>query len=270
MTTVAFQGVPGAYSDEAAQALFPGSGTAGYPTFVRAFDALACGAVDVAVLPVENTVAGVVQEVSDLLWTHETVQVTGEHVSPIRHVLMTKGDAPVKRALSHPQALAQCAAWLRSNGIEPVVFYDTAGAAEEVARSGTRGDGAIASRSAAERYGLKIVATDIADSDTNQTRFLVLTGRSENALASGAGRRKLILGFTTDHRPGALAEVMAVFADHDANLTRLDSRPVPHMPFRYRFYADAEAAASSEPSLLDALRGAALEVRAFGSFDIEN
>jgi len=266
LTTVAFQGVPGAYSDEAAQTLFPEAGTAGYETFAEALDALAGGETDMAVLPVENTVAGVVQEVSDLLWTHESVRVVGEHVSPIRHVLMAKTHGSVTRALSHPQALAQCADWLRANGIKPVTFYDTAGAAQEVARFGREGDGAIASRAAAARYGLQVVATDIANSDTNQTRFLILETKGPGHADATAGGRKLVLGFTTDHRPGALANVMAVFARHQANLTRLDSRPVPHQPFRYRFYADAELDARGAADLVVSLREAVLELRVFGSF----
>jgi len=266
MSLVGFQGVAGAYSDEAAHHLFPEAETLGFPTFSEVFDAVASEVVTAGVLPVENTVAGVVQEVSDLLWTHETVHAVGEHVSPIRHVLMTTSDGPVRRALSHPQALAQCAEWLEANGIESVAFYDTAGAAAEIARSGQEGDGAIASRAAAERYGLRVVVTDIANSDTNRTRFLIL--KSEPGVRGDpAGPNKIVLGFTTDHRPGALAEVMGVFTACSANLTRLDSRPVPHQPFRYRFYADCEVDGTRVAGLVSSLKAAAKEIRVFGCFE---
>lgn len=264
---VAFQGEAGAYSDEAAQVLFPRAATVGYPVFSEVFEALGAGAVQRAVLPVENTTAGVVQEVSDLLWAHDDVHVVGEHVSSIRHFLLAPSGAAVRRALSHPQALAQCAQWLREHDVEPVPFYDTAGAAREVACNPREGDAAIASAAASKRYGLRIVASDIADSHTNQTRFLVLS-IGEPGPARGAGRRKLILGFTTPHQPGALARVMAVFGRHNANLTRLDSRPIPHQPFTYRFYADAEVDDScEEDALLGDLKNASVVFRAFGAFD---
>ena len=101
--------------------LFPDTETVGLPTFSEVFEALEAKELTAAVLPVENSTAGVVQEVSDLLWSHQKVHVVGEHVSPIRHHLLASStSAVVKRALSHPQALAQCATWLRDHDVEPV------------------------------------------------------------------------------------------------------------------------------------------------------
>ena len=262
---VAFQGMPGAYSDEAARTVFPNAETVGHPTFSEAFDAIAERRVDAAVIPVENTVAGVVQEVSDLLWKHTDLHVIGEHVSPIRHVLMSKSNEPVTRVLSHPQALAQCSDWLRRNGLEPVPFYDTAGAAAEIARRSNVGEGAIASRAAAKLYDLNILATDIANSASNQTRFLIIE-QLPLPEATGEGTRKVTLGFTTNHEPGALAGVMAIFSNHRANLTRLDSRPIPDQPFRYRFYAEAEVENGEVAELVRELGDSTVEFRLFGSY----
>ncbi len=262
---IAYQGEPGAYSDEAAQQLFPHSRTVGHPTFAEAFDEVEQGRAQAAVLPVENSVAGVVQEVSDLLWAHPGLTVVREHVSPIRHHLMSRGDGPVRRALSHPQALAQCAGWLQKRQIAQVPVHDTAGAAREVAERGGSEDGAIASRAAAERYGLHIVAEDIADQPSNRTRFLVVRPGPGAPPASGA--LKLALGVVAEHRPGGLAQVLQVFAGHDVNLTRLDSRPIPEQPFNYRFYVDGELAdARRLPDLLEALRVATAELRLFGAY----
>jgi prephenate dehydratase len=264
---VGFQGELGAYSDEAAQRLFPDVETVGLATFSEVFQALDANELTAAVLPVENSTAGVVQEVSDLLWSYQKIHVVGEHVSPIRHHLLAATSGDVTRSLSHPQALAQCATWLRDHDIEPVPFYDTAGAAKEISLNPRQGDAAIASSAAAGRYGLKIVARDIADSHNNQTRFLVLVTDGKQSHIQG-DVRKLILGFTTKHRPGALSQVMAVFSAHEANLTRLDSRPVPDQPFSYRFYADAELDdQDNEESLLLDLRAVTLDFRLFGAFD---
>jgi len=140
---VAFQGEPGAYSDEAVSALFTDAEAVGYPTFRLTFEALSMGAVDVAVLPVENSSAGVVQEVSDLLWDLPDLRVVREHVHPVRHCLLG-WPGPVERALSHPQALAQCDAYLHSRQIRSVAFHDTAGAARAVAEQRQPGTAAIA------------------------------------------------------------------------------------------------------------------------------
>jgi prephenate dehydratase len=263
---VGYQGEPGAYSDEAAQLLFPEASSQGYPTFADVFTAVTASELDAAVLPVENSLAGVVQEVNDLLWNNPQLAAVAEHVAPIRHYLLSRDGTAVVRALSHPQALAQCAGWLRSHGITPVAFHDTAGAAREVAAHGKPGDGALASRAAADRYGLTVVAADVADDVSNRTRFLVIRSRRPEAEA-WTGCVKLSLGFVAEHRPGGLAAVLEVFARSHLNLTRLDSRPIPQQPFRYRFYADVELpeVGQVEP-LLAQLRATATELRPFGHF----
>src|SRR2546423_8649764 len=149
-TRVGYQGEPGAYSEEAAIAVLPKATTVGFPTFTRAFDALASREVDAAVLPVENSLGGIVQEVNDLLWERSGVRVSGEVVHPVRHCLLGRGE-PVVRALSHPQALLQCRRYLEARGIQAVSFHDTAGAAR--ARAGGVGMGHGALPNAAARRG---------------------------------------------------------------------------------------------------------------------
>src|SRR5947207_7127779 len=170
---VGYQGEPGAYSEEAAVAVLPKATTIGFPTFTRVFDALDSREVDAAVLPVENSLGGIVQEVNDLLWERSGMRVSGQIVHPVRHCLLGRGE-PVVRSLSHPQALLQCRRFLDARGIQPVSFHDTAGAARAVAEGMVMGNGAIASAAAAKRYGLKILPEGIQDDDTNQTRFAIV------------------------------------------------------------------------------------------------
>jgi len=268
---VGFQGEPGAYSDEAVSALFPDAEAVGFATFRLTFEALQMGAVEAAVLPVENSSAGVVQEVSDLLWETRSsgpaLRVVREHVQLVRHCLLG-WPGPVERALSHPQALAQCDRYLHSRQIRSVAFHDTAGAARAVAERREPGTAAIASRSAATRYGLYVLAEGIQDDSENRTRFVVVErGRAARPEEAGAGT-KCSLAFVAAHRPGSLAHALDCFAGRGVNLTRLDSRPMQGRPFEYRFYLDFSVngnAASAEASLNE-LEEASAEVRVFGTY----
>ena len=286
MARVAYQGEPGAYSDEAVTALFPGSDAVGFPTFRLTFEALAVGAVDCAVLPVENSSAGVVQEVSDLLWELPGLRVVREHIQPVQHCLLG-WPGPVERALSHPQALAQCNRYLHSRQIKPVAFHDTAGAARAVAEQRQPGTAAIASRAAAARYGLYVLAESIQDDSENRTRFVVvergtparprefpsprLREGAPHTVGSPGTAAKCSLAFVAAHRPGSLAHALDCFARRNVNLTRLDSRPMLGRPFEYRFYLDfsingeAGAPAAAEAALND-LEEASAEIRLFGTY----
>lgn len=263
---VGFQGEPGAYSEEASLALFPDAETLGYETFARVFDALASRAVDVAVLPVENSLGGIVQEVNDLLWERSGVRVSGEHVHPVRHCLLGRGE-PIVRALSHPQALAQCRLWLEARGIAAVTFPDTAGAARAVSEGMVAGTGAIASAAAARRYGLKVIAEGIQDDDSNQTRFLVVDRGMPARPGEEPSFRRASMALVTAHKPGGLVAALRCFAERGVNLTRLDSRPMRDRPWQYRFYVDIEI---SDPGVAEealvALEAEASEVKLFGSW----
>ena len=267
---VAYQGEPGAYSDEAVSALFPGADAVGFATFRLTFDSLAMGAVDAAVLPVENTSAGVVQEVSDLLWELPGMRVVREHVQPVRHCLLG-WPGPVERALSHPQALAQCDRYLHSRQIKSVAFHDTAGAARAVAEQRQPGTAAIASKAAASRYGLYVLAESIQDDSENRTRFVVVEKGTPRRPLDSPAHSKCSLAFVAAHRPGSLAHALDCFARRSVNLTRLDSRPMLGRPFEYRFYLDftingeVGAPAAAEAALSD-LEEASAEIKLFGTY----
>jgi prephenate dehydratase len=265
---IAYQGEPGAYSEEAVAALFPDGDPVGYPTFRLAFDALVSGEVDSAVLPVENSSAGVVQEVSDQLWERPGLRVSREHIQPVRHCLLGWEGTDVVRVISHPQALAQCDSWLHERGIQPVAFPDTAGAARRVAEQREPGVAAVASRAAATRYGLAVLAEGIQDNADNQTRFLVIEPGTPVRPAQGGRGTKCSLAMITAHRPGSLAHALDCFARRGVNLTRLDSRPMREAPFQYRFYLDFEVGEpeTAEEALLD-LEDSSAEVRLFGTYD---
>jgi prephenate dehydratase len=266
---IAYQGEPGAYSDEAVAALFPGADAVGFATFRLTFEALALGAVDSAVLPVENTSAGIVQEVSDLLWELPDLRVVREHVQPVKHCLLG-WPGPVERALSHPQALAQCSRYLHSRQIKPVAFHDTAGAARAVAEQRQPGTAAIASKAAAARYGLYVLAESIQDDSENRTRFVVVEKGSPMRPGEGAPASKCSLAFVAAHRPGSLAHALDCFARRNVNLTRLDSRPMLGRPFEYRFYLDfsinGEASPQAAEAALKDLEEASAEIKLFGTY----
>jgi prephenate dehydratase len=266
---VAYQGEPGAYSDEAVSVLFEDAEAVGFATFRLTFEALTMGAVEVAVLPVENSSAGVVQEVSDLLWELPGLRVVREHVHPVRHCLLG-WPGPVERALSHPQALAQCDAYLHSRQIRPVAYHDTAGAARAVSEQRQPGTAAIASKAAAARYGLYVLAESIQDDSENRTRFVVIErGQPARPHAAGPGH-KCSLAFVTAHQPGGLSHALDCFARRGVNLTRLDSRPMKGRPFEYRFYLDFAVngnAEAAEAALSD-LEEASAEIRLFGTYPV--
>lgn len=264
---IGYQGEPGAYSDEAVSGLFPEADPVGFATFRLTFEALQMGAVEAAVLPVENSSAGVVQEVSDLLWESPGLRVVREHVQPVRHCLLG-WPGPVERALSHPQALAQCDRYLHSRQIRSVAYHDTAGAARAVAERREPGTAAIASRSAATRYGLYVLAEAIQDDSENRTRFVVIErGGPARPREAGLGA-KCSLAFVAAHRPGSLAHALDCFAARGVNLTRLDSRPMQGRPFEYRFYLDfaVNGDAADAEAALGELEEASTEVRVFGTY----
>jgi len=262
---VGYQGEPGAYSEEASMAVLPKATTVGFATFSRVFDALALREVDAAVLPVENSLGGIVQEVNDLLWERDGLRISAEIIHPIRHCLLGRGE-PVVRALSHPQALLQCRKFLEARKIQAVTFHDTAAAARAVAEGMVVGSAAIASAAAGRRYGLKVIAEGIQDDASNQTRF-VLVDHGPVERPSGNVPRKASLAFIGAHRPGSLVSALKCFSERGINLTRLDSRPVPNRPWQYRFYVDFEISdTDAANAALDALTSEANEVKLFGTY----
>jgi prephenate dehydratase len=264
---VAYQGEPGAYSEEALLTLFPDAEPVGHRTFTTALDALLGGAVALAVIPVENTLGGIVQESNDLLWDRGGLRLVREYVHPIRHCLLGFASNRVERALSHPQALAQVRRYLEAGEIEPIPYHDTAGAARQLAEDPEPGLAAVASARAAHRYGLEILAEGIQDDDSNQTRFVVVERGTPARPGETSPGRKCSLCFVAAHVPGSLVAALQCFSTRGINLTRLEARPIPDKPFEYRFFLDFLV---GEPSVaedgLRALEATTHEVRLFGTY----
>ncbi len=270
---IAYQGVEGSYSHLAAQRRYAGrEGGAlltGHDTFRGAADAVLVGAVDLALLPIENTTAGSINETYDLL-AGTGLHITGEVVSAIEHCLLALPGVPLdelRTVISHPQALAQCAAFFaRHPHLAPRQELDTAGAARRVAAANDRTLGAIASAAAARTYGLAIVAHGIQTAAGNATRFVEIAPRPA-PVAEGANAKTSLLLALAD-RPGALGEILMRFAARNLSLTKIESRPIPEAPFTYRFYIDVLGHAASAPfaAALDELRALTTELRVLGTY----
>jgi prephenate dehydratase len=272
MTTVAFQGELGAFSEEAVHRFF-GEGVTPVPRrgFGEVGQAVSSGEVDYGLLPIENSLAGSVVGSYDVLSGGE-LAVLGEVVTPIHHCLLGLPGSRVEavaEVISHPVALAQCQRFLHAHPtIEAVAFYDTAGAAREVANGARPEQAAIAGRGAAERYGLEILAEDIEDRHDNQTRFLVVA-RPGAALPEshrgGEGPMKSALLLETRNTPGALVRVLVPFADRGINLTKIESRPGTE-PWSYRFFIEVEADAGAAAEALREAEPHTATLRVLGSF----
>lgn len=236
---VAFQGIAGAYGEDAALALW-GAQVARLPcaTFDDVFACVEESRADVGVLPVENSLGGSVLAVYDLLLDH-ALPIVGEVRVAIRHCLLTPPTVrleDVRRCWSHPQALAQCARFLRDHGMEHCAASNTAVAARDVARRAEADAAAIASERAGRLYGLEPRAYDVQMRDDNVTRFVAIA--RERPAALPADRASLVFG--TRNEPGALLRCLQVFAEEGLNLTRLESRPTRGTPWEYFFHVDVE------------------------------
>ena len=271
--TVGFQGVPYAYSHLAAQKHFAGRGWEasyrGYPSFAGVVDALVAGECDVAVLPVENTTAGSINQVYDLL-QDSPVHVVGEETWRVDHALAALSDVPVgslTRVLSHPQGLEQCAAFLRTlPQAVPVTVFDTAEAMRSVAEQTDPTWAAIGSPEAADAHGLVVLRRGITDQAENFTRFLVLA--REPAVVAARVPSKTSLVLVTSHEEGALLRCLQVLAAAEHSMTKLESRPRPGRPFEYLFFLDFEGnvAEPRTQRVLAELRRTALSVKLLGSY----
>ncbi len=236
---VAYQGVAGAFSEQASLQYSPHAEATGYHSFAEAFEAALRGECDYACLPVENSLAGSINQTYDLL-TDSVLHVVGEQIVRVHHNLMARPGVKfeeVRRVYSHPQALAQCQGFLTRHGLEAVTDFDTAGAAKLLSENGGGESAAIASRRAAEVYGLTILAENIEDMDFNYTRFFIL-GPDEAPRTSERNKSSLVLA--TRHRPGDLVACLEEFPKYGINMTKLESRPRRDKPWSYLFYIDIE------------------------------
>ncbi|MGQ0505842.1 MAG: prephenate dehydratase [Myxococcaceae bacterium] len=265
---IAFQGERGAYSEEAARTVHPDAEMVPCARFSDAFDAVASGKVNRGVLPVENSQAGTILETYDLLLTH-ALHIVGEIDFRVRHCLLAlPGETleTLRTAHSHPQALAQTDAYLRAHRLSPCVEYDTAGSAKLIAEKQLAHAGAVASRVAADIYGLKVLAEGIETNPDNRTRFLIL----DRQPAPRSAPAKTSLAIFLNHQPGALFRALGAFAERGVNLTKLESRPNRLAAWEYVFYVDVEGHVE-EPSLaqaLEVLKRDALQVRVLGTYPL--
>lgn len=232
------QGCEGAYSHEAAQLLFPHSGRPRFvEQFADVFAAVAKGEADIGILPVENSSAGAVSEVYDLLMAHRFT-IAGAVELPVRHCLLARPgiqEQELTAVYSHPQALSQCADFIAAHGLTAQPFSNTALAARMVADS-REPIAAIASEAAANLYGLKILEKNIQTVSKNVTRFIAIS----SVLYIPDDANKISLQFALPHRTGSLYHTLARFAMAELNLTKLESRPDRSGRFDYVFYLDFE------------------------------
>ena len=265
---MAYQGEPGAYSEDAVAAFF-GTKAETLPCldFRDAFEAVDSGAATHAVLPVENSIEGTVPPVNDLLPEH-ALAVTGEAIVPVDHCLIGHPRSSletIRVVYSHPQALGQCRRFLGLHpGWRQIPAYDTAGSVKLVRERGLKEEAAIASRRSAALYGMKVLAEDTQTERENSTRFFLL----ERHPRTDEEADKTSIAFVAKNLPGTLHRCLGEFATRGINLTKLESRPRRSRPWNYVFYADLEGS-MNEPAIREAV-GALVTtagfVKVFGSY----
>ena len=263
---VAFQGEPGAYSEQAVFEYFGEVETVPCESFDAMFDSVASGKCDAALAPIENSLAGSIHQNYDLLLRH-ALHITGEYFLRVRHCLIANDGVKkedIKKAISHPQALGQCAGYLRSHGIKAEQAYDTAGSVKMLKESGARDTAAIASKRAAKLYGMPILEEGIEDNPENYTRFLAV----QREPITPQGEAKTSIVFTLKNVPGSLFKAMSVFALRDIDLTKIESRPLAGKPWEYLFYIDFIGSIEEEAvkRALDHLGEYAIMLRVLGSY----
>ena len=237
---IAFQGERGAFSEMAALQHYPTAKMVPLKSFQDVFDATEGGDVDYAVVPVENSIEGTVNENYDLL-LQTKMSIVGEIYQRVRHCLIAnKNTDKIRFAYSHPQALAQCRQYLQKHKLEAVPAYDTAGAVKMIKEKKMPDSAAIASKRAAELYDMKIIEEGIEDRKNNYTRFLVLSLHKKIEKVETGSKYKTSIIFSIRHVPGALFEILGEFAIRKINLTRIESRPTKETPWEYNFYVDID------------------------------
>ena len=256
---VVFQGVEGAYSYAAMREYFQDDIESFHvKTWRDAMEAVVEGRADYAVLPIENSTAGIVNEIYDLLVEFENY-IVGEQVIPIEHCLLalpgTKMEE-IKRVYSHPQSLMQSARYLAEHDWQQISMQNNAFAALKVAKEKDKTQAAIASEYAGETYGLEILEKGINDSDSNSTRFIIVT----NQKIFRKNANKISLCLEIPHESGSLYHILSHFIYNNLNMTKIESRPIPDRNWEYRFFIDFEGNLA-DSAVKNALRGLREEAR---------
>jgi prephenate dehydratase len=268
---VAFQGERGAYSELAVIHFFPNSAPIPVRSFQEVIETLSSCLCDYAVVPIENSIEGSVNEVYDLL-LQSNLYIVGETYQRIHHCLIAiKGIdvGSLREVYSHPQALAQCRQYINEKKLASVPVYDTAGAVKMIKEGQYKRAAAIASKRAAEIYGMEILDVGIEDRKSNFTRFYVLSRESANTKPSGNDRTSII--FSVKHAPGSLVNILSEFARREINLTKIESRPTKETPWEYNFFTDFEGHIldSKVKDLLNVIESKTAFVKVLGSYKKE-
>jgi prephenate dehydratase len=275
---VAFQGEPGAFSEEAAITFFSSPDVVAHPTWRSVFEAVRDGAVDAGVIAIESSLAGTIRETYDLLYEFD-LRIVGEVTVAVRLALLALAGQTIddiERVYSHPQALAQADEFLRRRAWHVEATYNTAGAARTIVEARDRGAAAVASERVAGLYGLSVLASNIQTGDANRTRFAVLArpgasfadGWVAGASAAASRSLKSTIVFATPNVPGSLHRCLGVFARRGINLSQLESRPSRAARWEYVFWADLDLDAAS-PEAEEAfaeLRGETAMLRVLGTY----
>ena len=237
---VGFQGESGSYSEASARIQYPNPNYSFIPfrSFRELFDGVENSNVDLAVVPIENSTEGSVNETYDLL-VEKPLYVIGEIYQKIHHCLIVnKNSSPdeISIVYSHPQALAQCRKYIQKKHLESIPMYDTAGSVKFIKETHNTSAAAIASKHAAQIYDMKVVEEDIEDNSNNFTRFLIISKSYDKK----ADDNKISVIFSIPHNPGSLYSILQEFALRNINLTRIESRPTKNIPWEYYFFVDLE------------------------------
>ena len=263
---VACQGVEGAYSQQACERIFPSGSIMYFNYFENVFSAVEQGLCRYGVLPIENSTAGSVNRIYDLMMEHSCYIVRSCRVK-VDHCLLANPGVKmedIKEVVSHEQALAQSHAFLKSLGVKAVPVKNTAVAAQMVHDSGRKDLGALSSMSCAELYGLSCLKSSVQDAGSNFTRFICIGKNLE--IYPGANRTSLMM--TIPHRRGALSHVLSRFKALDINLNKLESRPLANSDFEFMFYFDIDCSVYNDSFLrvFDDLEGAVTSLKYLGSY----
>ncbi len=239
---IAYSGTIGAFAHIAAGKIFGVGERVAYGNFTEAYNSVVSGECDCAVLPMENSYAGDVGQVIDMLFSGP-LYVSGVYDLPVVHDLVSipgavKGD--IKKVISHPQALSQCANYIRDNGFEQVQYENTAMAAKAVSEMADKTVGAICSEECAEIFGLTVLERHINESRSNTTRFGVFTRAPINHGIKETPENRFILMFTVRNEAGSLSEAINIIGRHGYNMTTLRSRPMKELLWSYYFYVECE------------------------------
>jgi prephenate dehydratase len=265
---IAIQGEVGSFSHQAALEMEPQASIVPCALSPEVFARVVSGDVDAAVIPIENSLAGSVVEHFDLLLQSD-VHIERESLLRIRHNLIGIPGSPlesIRQVLSHPVALAQCRRFFAEHPqMKSTPFYDTAGSVKHVLAQGDQTAAAIAGEQAAPAYGGEVLVRGIEDNAANYTRFFLIRRGPDPAPEAGAD--KISLAFTVENRPGTLVSALQVFARHQTNLCKLESRPVQGQPWQYVFYADCQVAEGRDAEApLRELRGICQLVKELGRY----